>query len=92
MFSKPNISESSVTGKYCGLRYEPFEFTINYKSECYLHHINDTLIFDYTISINNYKNKYINNRISGGEYADDREAPWTVFISSIMRYRESKTG
>ena len=83
MFSKPNLSEPSITGKYCGLRYEPFEYKIEYINECFLHTINSTYIIDvYSGSKSVISNT--ESRITGGQDVVERESPWTVQIHAIL--------
>ena len=86
MFSRPNLTEPIATGKYCGLRFKPYELPLIYPNNCFFHKVNNTRILDTrTLDVRNEEKllRSIESRIHGGRNVFYRESPWTVQIMTM---------
>ena len=88
MFSRPNLTEPIATGKYCGLRFKPYELTLIFPKNCFDTKLNNSKVLD-TQSISRSEKERVlsssDSRIHRGENVSNHESPWTVQIEVMIK-------
>ena len=86
MFSRPNLTEPIATGKYCGLRFKPYEVSLIFPKNCFGTKLNDSKVLETQSIIRSEEERAlspIESRIHGGKDVLYRESPWTVQITTM---------